>query len=137
MSDEQITALIKRLEDAAYENAVCHCGQSLATHSAYEGHPATPMLREEEQMFKDAAEAIRELRGADSARAVACVNACKGINPEAVPELLAACEAMLPFCTTEAERLRYASLNEGRASPYDVASRKICDAIARAKGGIA
>ena len=30
---------------------------------------------------------------ADADRIVACVNACDGINPEAVPDLLAACEA--------------------------------------------
>jgi len=28
-------------------------------------------------------------------RAVACVNACKGINPDAVPELLAACKGLV------------------------------------------
>jgi hypothetical protein len=31
---------------------------------------------------------------ADSVRAVACVNACKGINPEAVPKLLAALKGL-------------------------------------------
>lgn len=32
---------------------------------------------------------------ANAARIVACVNACKGINPEAVPDLLAALQAVL------------------------------------------
>ena len=31
----------------------------------------------------------------DIERQVACVNACAGINPEAVPELLAACRAVV------------------------------------------
>lgn len=31
----------------------------------------------------------------DAARIVACVNACTGLNPEAVPDLLAACKAAL------------------------------------------
>lgn len=35
---------------------------------------------------------------ADAARIVACVNACAGINPEAVPDLLAAVEdALIQF----------------------------------------
>ncbi len=33
-----------------------------------------------------------EVREANAARIVACVNACAGINPEAVPDLLAAAE---------------------------------------------
>lgn len=33
---------------------------------------------------------------ADGERIVACVNACQGINPEAVPDLLEACKAALP-----------------------------------------
>lgn len=31
---------------------------------------------------------------ANAERIIACVNACKGINPEAVPDLLEACEAL-------------------------------------------
>lgn len=37
----------------------------------------------------------RELVEANAARIVACWNACVGINPEAVPELLAACKTAL------------------------------------------
>lgn len=37
-----------------------------------------------------AEEASTELNEADAERIVACVNACKGLNPEAVPDLLAA-----------------------------------------------
>ena len=33
---------------------------------------------------------------ANATHIVACVNACKGVNPEAVPDLLAALEACLP-----------------------------------------
>lgn len=39
----------------------------------------------------------RERAEADASRIVSCVNACDGINPEAVPDLLAACEAALSF----------------------------------------
>lgn len=34
---------------------------------------------------------------ANAARIVACVNACEGINPEAVPDILRALEAMLVY----------------------------------------
>lgn len=34
---------------------------------------------------------------ANAARATACVNACAGINPDAVPGLLAACKALIGF----------------------------------------
>ena len=36
----------------------------------------------------------RERAEADASRIVSCVNACDGINPEAVPDLLAACKAV-------------------------------------------
>ena len=36
-----------------------------------------------------------EERGANARRIVACVNACEGINPEAVPELRDICESIL------------------------------------------
>ena len=36
----------------------------------------------------------------DSARIVACVNACAGLNPEAVPEFVAACEDAFGESTT-------------------------------------
>jgi hypothetical protein len=34
---------------------------------------------------------------ANASRIVSCVNSCAGINPEAVPELLAACKEMLAY----------------------------------------
>jgi hypothetical protein len=40
---------------------------------------------------------------ADGLRIVACVNACKGINPEAVPDLLAACKAAMPLVEFESD----------------------------------
>ena len=51
----------------------------------------------------------------DAARIVSCVNACKGINPEAVPELLEALELFLSCKITneqqnEAARIARAAL---------------------------
>lgn len=43
-----------------------------------------------------AADSLAE-RDANAARIVTCVNACEGINPEAVPELLALAERTLAF----------------------------------------
>ena len=37
------------------------------------------------------------LTRANARRIVACVNACEGINPEAVPDLLQACKAALAY----------------------------------------
>jgi len=41
---------------------------------------------------------------ADAARIVACVNACKGLNPEAVPEMLAALESFTRGIDSAEER---------------------------------
>ena len=80
------------------------------------GHPNMPGLS---IFFHDTSKAgvwkrrVDDLNGRfsveDATRIVACVNACEGINPEAVPELLEALEAMLATFgdegyATEAER---------------------------------
>lgn len=39
----------------------------------------------------------KEVNEADAARIVDCVNSCKGINPEAVPDLLEALKAVMPL----------------------------------------
>jgi hypothetical protein len=39
----------------------------------------------------------------DAVHIIACVNACTGINPRAVPLLLAACKSMLSTCGSSAE----------------------------------
>jgi hypothetical protein len=64
---------------------------------------------------------------ANAARLVACWNACEGINPEAVPELLEACKALLSFA--ESVRPGGAVL---RTDPDLPAARA---AVARAEGG--
>lgn len=56
-----------------------------------------------------------EVNKANAQRIVACVNACKGINPEAVPELLEALELFLSCKITneqqnEAARIARAAL---------------------------
>ncbi len=45
------------------------------------------------QFFDDAGHVVREAIGTRAARIVACVNACEGINPEAVPLILEALHA--------------------------------------------
>lgn len=49
-------------------------------------------------------------------------------------ELVKALEALEPHLNTEAQMLDYASLNEGRASDFGVASMKARRALALAKG---
>jgi len=50
----------------------------------------------------------------------------------AAPDLLAALRALEPYLATRQEMLNYASLNEGRASPFDIASVLAREAIAKA-----
>lgn len=64
--------------------------------------------------------------GSDSARIVACVNACKGINPEAVPELLAACKGAM---------LGITELDGGLHTIGKNAVDILRAAVARAEGG--
>ena len=61
---------------------------------------------------------------ANARRIVACVNACEGINPEAVPDLLAACELCLEWMDDVC----------GIQSPYEEVTIEIKAAIAKAKG---
>ena len=54
-------------------------------------------------------------------RIVACVNACEGINPEAVPDLLAACKAMLQSavdgeCSYDAQGNEWPEIVQARAA---------------------
>ena len=62
-------------------------------------------------------------RVANAARIVACVNACKGINPEAVPDLLAAMETLtamseeaLLFVSGDTESCLRDAINAARAA---------------------
>lgn len=57
-------------------------------------------------------------------RAMACVNACKGIDPEAVPYLLAACKAAL------ADRFG----SDDPCVDLDPITNQLRDAIAKAEG---
>ncbi|MGN6312888.1 MAG: hypothetical protein ACTHMO_03900 [Rhodanobacteraceae bacterium] len=52
----------------------------------------------------------------------------------AAPELLEALQALEPFLSTQSQMLDSASLNEGRASDFDVASMKARATIAKATG---
>jgi hypothetical protein len=61
----------------------------------------------------------------DYARAVACVNGCKGIDPAAVPDLLAACKAAL------ADRFG----SDDPCVDLDPITNQLRDAIAKAEGG--
>jgi len=49
---------------------------------------------------------------ANAARIVACVNACEGINPEAVPELLAYIRKHAPFSVQSAHLLSRAEATQ-------------------------
>ena len=57
--------------------------------------------------YQNNAEDVRNVRAeneANAARIVACVNACEGINPEAVPDMLAALEGTVD-CLEYIQRL--------------------------------
>lgn len=58
------------------------------------GIVSTPRPGHGYSVFRAPRYAKRQQWEADSARAVACVNACEGINPEAVPELLRALKGL-------------------------------------------
>jgi len=66
----------------------------------------------------------RPVRDANAARIVACVNACEGLNPAAIPDLLAAAEEAL-------------ALHGDSYTPDDwnSAGRALRTAIRAAKGG--
>lgn len=68
---------------------------------------------------------------ANARRIVACVNACQGLNPEAVPDLLAACKALPDFDTDNADACDY----KDNASKFATAMRLARAAITKAKGG--
>lgn len=53
----------------------------------------------------------------DAARIVACVNACEGINPEAVPDLMKALDVIVGFAGFNLENIEagYAALAKARA----------------------
>ncbi|MCP4569590.1 MAG: hypothetical protein GY841_18590 [FCB group bacterium] len=63
----------------------------------------------------------RGVSDANAERIVACVNACKGLNPEAIPDLLVA-------VTAAANRLEHSS------PPHWVVMKHLKAAIAKAKG---
>ena len=50
----------------------------------------------------------------DARRIVACVNACEGINPEAVPDLLAACRETLSLLMNYETGKTKSTFNDGR-----------------------
>ena len=52
----------------------------------------------------------------DYRRARACVNACAGINPEAIPGLLAAAKHALPGAIGESEKLLLAAIVKAEGS---------------------
>ena len=77
---------------------------------------AVAQAQETGNFERGAPEGLAE-RNANAARIVACVNGCAGINPDAVPDLLAALEA--------------AVLSEQLDKHHDLMARA---AIAKAKG---
>jgi hypothetical protein len=78
-----------------------------------------------ETIAKISQSATEEQDAADAARIVACVNACAGINPEAVPDMLDALRAIAAACSAGP------NLEGKRSYDEQVASA----AIAKATGG--
>lgn len=69
---------------------------------------------------------LMEARGENNAEhIVACVNACAGINPEAVPELVKACEAIMPHLNSDLDA----------HEPWVKEIDALAAALAKAKGG--
>jgi len=56
--------------------------------------------------------------GANATRIVACINACAGINPEALPDLLAACELLVyrVECQADGDQIGPEDIAEARAA---------------------
>lgn len=71
---------------------------------------------------------------ANMRRIVACVNGCAGINPEAVPELVEACEAFLASVASADESV---SFTANALKIINNAVDSIGAALALAKGGVA
>ena len=78
---------------------------------------------------------------ANATRIVACVNACKGINPEAVPDLLEACKEAKEWLVAMTLK---AAFNQENKVAQDEASQIVREvsshlsaAIAKAEGGAA
>jgi hypothetical protein len=78
--------------------------------------------------------ARREQWEADSARATACVNACKGINPEAVPDLLRAVKIAEKSLDGQ-WRLVYEFRDMDRDEAIGALRGMFVAAIAKAEGG--
>ena len=74
----------------------------------------------------------RERAEADASRIVSCVNACDGINPEAVPELVKACEAFLASAASADESVAFTA---NSLKIINNAVDSIGAALAKAKGG--
>lgn len=68
------------------------------------------------------------IRDANAARIVACVNACEGLNPEAVPEVLEALREMLAVNTSMPERA-------DKARSFLDARERAVEAIIKAEEG--
>ena len=76
---------------------------------------------------------------ANAERIVACINACEGINPAAVPDLLAACELVLDYKAGRGEfDFSHLTLAEQGRLHYDcwisTVKPALDSAIARTKG---
>ena len=77
-------------------------------------------------------EQYKEIHKANAERIMACVNGCEGINPEAVPKLLVALEAMTGWWLSA--EVRAALLKAGYMATHDRITKLAKAAIAEAKG---
>lgn len=77
------------------------------------------------------------LSHAEYQRARACVNALAGIDdPEGfMRDVRTVLRDLLPYLATEDEMLSAASLNEGRASPFDIVGARARALLAKLEGG--
>lgn len=95
----------------------------------YEAHPFTSILAADGSTVVTAHDCFTFQPG-DAEHICACWNACEGINPEAVPEMLEALEAI----RAEIEAL----VTDGTLGPKAVETNagwiKLCKALAKAKG---
>lgn len=79
-----------------------------------------------------------EMQAANAERIISCVNACEGINPEAVPELLAITEYFAGFAPTDRHYVDGEEIDDSDEATITItvgALREAAEAIARAKGG--
>ena len=82
------------------------------------------------EAFGQVAQTVFTPAAANALRIVACVNPCKSINPEAVPDLLAACESAVVW-------LERPTINPDEILPCGINGRTLIGVLMQVRAAIA